>query len=139
MANFLFNDALTSIVKGEIDYLNDTIVVLLTTDAPDVDADTYISDITGEITGGGYVRKTLASKTVTTDDTNNRTIADAADVQWTALTNAFRYIVVAQSTGVDSTSRLITAIDTGSTQTLDNGTYDITWPVSGVFNISNIV
>lgn len=133
----LFNEALTSIVKGEIDYLNDDVVALLTTDAPDIDADTYISDLSGEITGGGYSRQTLASKTVTTDDTNDRTIADAADVQWTGLTNSFRYIVVAQSTGNDATSRLITTIDTGSTQTIDNGTYDITWPVSGVFFIQN--
>lgn len=133
----LFNDALTSIVKGEIDYLNDTIVVALYSAAPDIDADTYLSDLTGEITGGGYVRKTLASKTVTTDDTNNRTIADAADVQWTGLTNSFRYIVVAQSTGVDSTSRVIAYHDLGSTQTLVNGTYDITWPTSGVFFIQN--
>lgn len=134
---YLFNDALTSIVKNEIDFLNDDIVVLLLTDAPDIDADTYISDLTGEITGGGYVRKTLASKTVTTDDTNNRTIADAGDVQWTALTNSFRYYVVAQSTGNDATSRVITAHDLGSLQTIDNGTYDITWPASGVFFIQN--
>jgi hypothetical protein len=133
----LFNEALTSIVKGEIDFLNDTIVVALYDTAPDIDADTYLSDLAGEITGGGYVRKTLASKTVTTDDTNNRTVADAADVQWTGLTNSFRYIVVAQSTGVDSTSRVITYHDLGSTQTLDNGTYDITWPASGVFYIQN--
>jgi hypothetical protein len=134
---YLFNDALTSIVKNEIDFLNDTIVVLLTTDAPDIDADTYISDLTGECTGGGYVRKTLASKTVTTDDTNNRTIADAADVQWTAFSNTYRYIVVAQSTGVDSTSRVIISHDTGSSQVVDNGTVDVTWPVSGVFYIQN--
>lgn len=133
----LTNEALTSVIKGEIDYLNDTIVVLLTTDAVDIDADTFISDISGEITGGGYTRKTLASKTVTTDDTNDRSIADAADVQWTGLSNTFRYIVVAQSTGNDATSRLLSVIDTGSSQTLDNGTYDITWPASGVFFIQN--
>jgi hypothetical protein len=133
----LFNEALTSILKGEIDFLVDDIVVLLLTDAPDIDADQYISDLTGEITGGGYTRKTLASKTVTTDDTNDRSIADAADVQWTALTNSFRYIATAKSTGVDSTSRLLSTIDTGSTQVIDSGTYDITWPVSGVFFIQN--
>ncbi len=137
--NFLFNDALTAIVNGNIVYLTDTIVVMLFTAAPDIDNDTFISDLTGEITGGGYVRKTLASKTITTDDTNNRTIFDAADVQWTGLTNAFRYIVVAKSTGVDATSRCLLSIDLGSTQTLVAGTYDITWPVSGVFNISNVV
>lgn len=133
----LTNEALTSIVKGDIDFLNDTIVVILTTGAVDIDAVTYISDLTGELSGGGYTRKTLASKTVTTDDTNDRTVADAADVQWTSLSGTFRYIHVAQSTGVDSTSRVITTIDTGSSQTIDNGTYDITWPTSGVFYIQN--
>ena len=133
----VYNEALTSIGKCEIDYLNDDIVVILTTDDGDIDADTFISDLTGEITGGGYTRQTLASKTVTTDDTNDRAIFDAADVQWTSLTNTFRYIHVAQSTGNDATSRLITKIDTGSSQAIDNGTYDVTWPVSGVFFIQN--
>lgn len=133
----LINEALTSVVKGEIDFLNDDIVVILTTDAADIDADQYISDLTGELSGGGYTRKTLASKTVTTDDTNDRSIADAANVQWTSLTGTFRYIHVAQSTGTDSTSRLLTTLDTGSDQAIDNGTYDITWPASGVFFIQN--
>ena len=133
----VFNEAITSIGKCEINYLTDTVVVLLLTDAPDIDADTYLADLTGEVTGGGYVRKTLASKTITTDDTNDRAIFDAADVQWTALTAVFRYIVVAQSTGVAATSRCITTIDTGSTQTIDAGTYDISWPTSGVFFIQN--
>lgn len=134
----LFNDALTSIIKGEIDYLNDQISVLLTNTAPDIDADTFITDITGELSGGGYVRKVLASKTVTTDDANNRSVADAADVQWTGLTGTFRYIIVADTqSGVDSTSRLITVIDTGSSQALAGATYDITWPTSGVFHIAN--
>jgi len=133
----LINEALTSIVKGEIDFLNDTIVVLLTTSAANIDTTTYISDLTGEVVGGGYTRKTIASKTVTTDDTNNRTIADAADVSWTSLSATFRYIHVAQSTGNDATSRILTTIDLGSNQTIDNGTYDITWTASGVFYIQN--
>lgn len=135
----LFNEALTSLIKGEIDYLNDTIKVALITDAPDIDNDTYFSDVSGEASGSGYTAggETLASKTVTTDDTNDRSIADAADVQWTGLSATFRYIVVYQSTGVDSTSRLLSYIDLGSSQTIDNGTYDITWTAGGVFNIQN--
>jgi len=133
----VFNEAITSIGKCEIDYLTDTVVVLLLTNAPDIDADTFISDLSGEVTGGGYARKTLASKTITTDDANDRAIFDAADIQWTALTATFRYIVVAQSTGNDSTSRCITTIDTGENQTIAAGTYDIAWPVSGVFFIQN--
>jgi len=135
----IFNEGLTSIIKGEIAYLTDTISVGLFTSAaaPDIDADTFLSDISGELSGGGYVRKTLASKTVTTDDANNRAIADAADVQWTSLTGTFRYIITFEDTGVASTSRLLSVIDTGSDQTLANGTYDLTWPTSGVFFIQN--
>jgi hypothetical protein len=136
---YLFNDALTSIVKGEIDFINDTIKVALFTTAPDIDADTYFADLTGEATGTGYTAGgvTLASKTVTTDDTNNRTIADAADAQWTGLTSSFQYYVVYQSTGNPATSRVICAHNIGSVQTIDGGTYDITWPTSGVFFIQN--
>ena len=134
----LFNEGLTSVINGNIDYLTDTIVVALYSDAPDIDADTYLSDLTGELSGGNYVRKTLAGKSVSTDDTNNRSIADATDVQWTLLTGTFRYIVTAKSTGVDATSRLLSVIDTGSNQTIANGTYDITWPVSGVFHLANV-
>jgi hypothetical protein len=135
----LFNEALTSIIKNEINFTSDTIKVALYVDAPDIDADQYLSDLGTEASGAGYTAggQTLGSKTVTTDDTNDRSVADAADVQWTGLTTSFRYIVVYKSTGVAGTSRLITTMDTGSTQTIDNGTYDITWPVSGVFFIQN--
>lgn len=140
MANYLFNAALTSIVKGEILFLTDTVKYALYLTAPDIDADTYLADITGESSGTGYTTggNTLAGKTVTTDNTNNRTIADATDGQFTGLTTTFRYVVVYQSTGNVATSRLISAIDYGSVQTVTNGTLDITWPVSGVFNIANV-
>ncbi len=135
----VFNDALTSIVKNEIDYLNDTIKVALYTVAPDIDADTYLADITGEATGTGYTTggQTLGSKTVTTDDTNNRTVADAVDVQSTGTSTTYRYAVVYQSTGNAATSRLITYYDYGSSQVVDGGVIDITWPASGVFYIQN--
>ena len=139
---YLFNEALTSIVRrsaGDINYLTDTIKVALFTDAPNIDDDVFLSDLTGQATGAGYTAggQTLTSKTVTTDDANNRTIADAADVTWTGLTTSFRYVVVYQDTGVASTSRVIAAYDTGATQVIDNGTYTITWPASGVFFIQN--
>lgn len=134
---FLFNDALTSIGKCEINYLTDTIVVMLFASPPDIDNDTFIADLTGELSGGGYVRKTLSGKTITTDDGNNRTIFDANDVEWTGLTGTFRYPVIAQSTGNDATSRVIAAHDIGSNQTLDSGVFPLNWPTSGVFYIQN--
>lgn len=48
-----------------------------------VDAEISVSGYTGGWGGSG--RKTLASKTVSVNDTNNRVEVDAADVTWTAL------------------------------------------------------
>lgn len=134
----VFNDGITGIINGNISFLTDQISVLLLTAAPDIDADTFITDLTGELSGGGYVRKVLASKTITTDDANNRSIADAADVQWTGLTGTFRYAVTADTqSGVDATSRVLSVYDFGSNQVVANGVVDLTWPASGVFYIQN--
>lgn len=138
----IFNDAIASLIKDEIDYLNDDIYVALYTSSltPNIDTQTYRSDISGEATGSGYTAggKILASKTITVDDTNNRAVADAADVQWTGLTTSFRYLVVYKYTGTPATERLLAVHDLGSTQTIDGGVYDITWPASGVFYIQNV-
>jgi hypothetical protein len=90
------------ILNGGIDLLTSTVKVMLLGTAtvytynPDnnfVDAAGANDPIDAELTGvsgytggfGGAGRKTLASKTVTQDDTNNRNLFDAADVLWTAL------------------------------------------------------
>ena len=88
--------------NGGIDLLTTAIKVMLLGTAtpytynPDnnfVDAGGANDPLDAELTGvsgytgafGGAGRKTLASKTVTQDDTNNRNLFDAADLLWTAL------------------------------------------------------
>lgn len=141
MVASVYNSAKLSFGKGELAWVSDTVSVSLhdNTFSVDVDGDTYFSDISSsEISGGGYTSggEDLGSKTATQDDTNDRAKFDGADIQITSFTNTFRYVVVRQDTGTDSTSRLITAYDIGADKTISNGIYDITWPASGVFTLN---
>lgn len=101
MASGAYQNGVKVWLDGTIDYLVDTIKVLLVSTAtpytydPDhtifdaggandiVDAETNVSGYTRGWGGAG--RKTLASKTIAVDDTNDRVEVDAADVTWTAL------------------------------------------------------
>ena len=94
MANFGFTEALEECAKGTVDHVANTIKAILvmtnTTAAVEgaggVDATTLSAFTTfDEYSGANYARKTLASKTVTKDSTNNKGVFDADDVTWTAL------------------------------------------------------
>lgn len=94
MANFVFTEALEEFAKGSINHatadLRTLLVMTNTTAAVEgaggVDAE-FLNDFTtfDEYNGANYARKTLASKTVTKDSTNNKGVFDADDVTWTAL------------------------------------------------------
>ncbi len=89
MANFWFTHGVTG-VMGAINMATDDIRVMLvmsdTSANTDEDAE-HIDDITtlDEYDGANYVRKALASKAVTPDESNNRAEFDATDVEWTGL------------------------------------------------------
>ena len=98
---------------------------------PNADHDTT-SDLTNEITNSGYTAggATLASKTVTLDDGNDRAVWDAADVTWTSLAGSPdtpAYAVVYHS----ASGKLISCHSlTGSAP---NGTdFTLTWSASGI-------
>lgn len=115
MADFVFN-----IAKGKIAYYaslpaaNDALIAI-PIEASGVEADATVKDYdtvaailaatTNEQTTMG--RKTLASVTVTVDDTNDRVALDAADITWTAATgNAVSDILICydpdNTTGTDA-------------------------------------
>jgi hypothetical protein len=91
MADFVFNTLKGGVLSGAIDLDTDDIrVALLGTalvEATVQDADTISGMTIDELIATNYVRKAL-TETVTTDDTNNRGVFDAADVTWTALGGA---------------------------------------------------
>ena len=91
MANFVYDAALTGFPDGSIDWDSDTIRLMLVDSTTTADTETAAATISafttlGELSGTGYVRKDLASKTVTIDVANARAELDAADVSFAAIT-----------------------------------------------------
>ena len=84
MAVTAFNKAKYLIISQELDLLTDDMYILLTSGyTPDIDNHDFVSDVSAyEVTGGSYVRKLLAGKTLTRDDVNNWTKFEADDLTW---------------------------------------------------------
>ena len=142
MASKMYNSGLVKLGDGSIDWNTDTIKLALVnnTYVPDIDAHDFFNDVTNELVATGYTAggATLTAQ-VTQDNTNDRAIYDANDVQYASLASAvFRYAIVYKSTGVASTSPLICVIDlTGSGNQTVNGIYDLTFNAAGIFNLTN--
>lgn len=137
MASLIYNSAKIKLMNGAIDLDTDTIKVALVTSSytPNQDSHDFFDDVTNEVTGTGYTAggATLASVTVTQDNTNDRGVFDAADTSWTSSSIAnIRAAVVYKSTGVASTSPLIAYIDLTTDYTTVNGTFQLTWNASGI-------
>jgi hypothetical protein len=140
MASLIFNDTKESLMKGLIDLSSDTIKIALVTSSytPDQDAHDFFDDVTNEVVGTGYTAggATLASKTVTQDNTNNWAVFDAADPSWAASTLVARGAVIYKSTGTASTSRLVCYIDFGQDYTSSSGTLSIVFSASGILTLA---
>lgn len=123
-----------------IDWVTDTIKVLLATStySPNQDTHQFKSDITNEITGTGYTAGgvTLGTKSVTYDTTTNEARLIAANAQWTTATFTARYGIVYKDTGVAGTSPLVSLIDFGSDQSVSSGTFTIAWDATGVAKVT---
>lgn len=112
-----FNAGKTQVANHGIDLIADTLKVMLVTSAYTFSAaHAFISDLGAvEIAGTGYTggfagagRKTLTTKTITTDNVNNRSVFDADDVSWTALlAGTIGGIVVAKEITDDAHSKLL--------------------------------
>lgn len=139
MASVMYNFGKGEILKGNIDLVNDTIkaAFMATTYTADVDAHDYYSDVSASVASGS-TDQTLASKTVTVDDTNNRAEFDAADLSVAdeTISGGTNKIVIYKDTGNAATSPLIACIDIAEgTLTPIAGTLAITWNAEGIFAI----
>lgn len=146
MANLVYNAAKAQLADGTIDYLNDTIQVMLVTSSytPDAD-DTYIDaggandPVDHELSGSGYTRKTLASKAINTDNTNDRAEFDAANLTWTAINagTAAAAIVFHNAGTGDTGAQMICYIDQGGFPiTTNGGDLTITWNAEGILQLA---
>lgn len=139
-ASGIHNKAKAQLMSAGINLTSDTIKTALLTATHAFNADNnFWSDISAnEVSGTGYTAggATLASKTVTQDDTNDRAAFDAADVTWASSTITARYAAVYKDTGVTTTSALICCFDFATNQSSSNGDFTIQWHANGIFTLS---
>ena len=140
MADVIYNAFKKNIMNGSIDLDTDTIKVMLTTStyAPNQDNDTYMNQVTNEVTGTGYTAggATLANEAVTQDNTDNEGVLDADDVTWSTSTITARYAVIYKSSGASTTSPLICCIDFGADKSSSGGNFTIQWNAEGILNLN---
>ncbi len=137
--------------NGTIDLLTDTIKVMLVGSTYTATADdSFVSPtiVAGqELSGTGYVggyagsgRKTLSSKVITRDDTNDRAEFSAAPVTWTSInagTIAAAVIIRERAATGDTMSELIGYVNTGGFPVVTNGgDFTITWNVEGILQLA---
>lgn len=139
MANAKYNAFKVALANGGIDLDTDTINVMLVTSAyvPNIDTHTNRSHVTDEVTGTGYTAggQSLASKTVTQDNTADTAVFDAADVTWATSTITARGAVLYKSTGTASTDTLIAYFDFGVDESSNEGDFTITWNTGGILTL----
>lgn len=164
MANTVYNTfkkfsiAPTSGQYTHIDVITDTIkVALVNSSGYVVDPDQVLFDdgttadvASYEFNGVGYTagigsssgRKTLAAKTLTQDDVNNRAVFDASDITWTALNagTAQACILIkeggAGTTTSDTGTSLICYIDSGFPVVTNGGDLTISWSTAGIVDLT---
>jgi hypothetical protein len=129
MASNGYTQGLADFLDGTSDWDagGQTYNVLLasTSYTPDKDHQ-FVSSVTNELSGGGYVRKTTANRAATRDTTNDRVDLKADNITWTALTGAPRYAIVFKQVTNDADSRLIACIDL-TAQSLAGVDFTIKW------------
>lgn len=154
MASVTTNKLRELLLKGasaspDLDLLDDTVKVMLVGSGYTPDKDHHFVDsITGgtskELSGTGYTggfggsgRKTLASKAVTRDDTNDVAYFDAADLTWSAIdAGTVAYLAVVKEVTSDADSPILCIVDVEPNVVTNGGDYTVTWAADGIFKIS---
>ena len=140
-----YNKGKFSVMNGSVALLTDTIKVMLVNSSASFNADhNFVSDISAnELSGTGYVggfngsgRKTLAGKTITEDDANDRAEFDANDVSWLAISagTAAAAVLIKEVTS-DADSLLIAYLDFSDLVT-NGGDMTLQWDAEGILQIS---
>lgn len=127
--------------SGNVDWAGGTDVeVLLVTATYTYNPDhNFVSDITNEITNGGYVRQNLTGRTKTENDASDRVEFDASDTTFPTLAAGDQpaAAIVFRNTGVDATSELICFNTLTAPPAPNGGDYTIVWAATGVCRLDN--
>lgn len=136
-----YNNGAKHFALGDINWPSSTIVALLLDNSYTIDlTDEFISDLSShEISSGGYVRKTIGSKTNALTSNVYTLSSSAGTVSWTSLTATnVRFLILAKSTGTDSSSPLLQVVDFGQnySPSAEDLTYQI--PSTGFIQVTAV-
>ena len=135
MANTLYDSARQGFLEAQINWLTDTIKVLL------VDAGAYTPNVsTHHFLADIQVSSRIAGPVTLTSKTTTGGAADAADVTFTSVSGAsIEMIIIYKDTGTEATSPLLAMIDTatGLPITPNGGDIIVTWDngVNKIFKV----
>ena len=143
MASFLFNRAAELMLKQDLDVETVTLDVKIVMSNTTCDTERDKLTLSGfttidECDGSGYADLTLASKTVTRDDTNNRVEFDAANITYPTLGVGARdsvgLLIYEDKGGGDATSVPLAYVEFPTAETHDGSDFPIQWNATlGVF------
>jgi hypothetical protein len=104
-------------------------VLLASSDYEPRKSHAHVSDVDGELTGGGYARQTLKNRAVYANEDDGRADCHANAVKFANLATAesYRWIVVYREGKSDATSDLICAIDMAKVPLKDIETHTVEW------------
>ena len=134
MANFWYTAALTALMNGDLDLVNDDIraVLVKSTHTPQRDAHDNLDDISG------------GDRVATSGALQNKSVSagswDADDYTFSALSGAaFSQVILYKHTGTESDSTLILRIDQGANlpYTPDGSDFDLVWAAAGIARLSH--
>lgn len=130
MANFIYGKAKESLLKGQINLLQNDLKVLLVNQSyiPSVNDDEFVSHISSSYIKNRSNNLTNVSVTLGTIDAEDITISDHDG-------SAFKAIVLYQVGTSDADSRLISYIDTSSGLPFEGTSFNL--PVTIVWNNSS--
>ena len=115
-------------------------MLLTSTHTTDIDTQEFIDDVSAnESSGTGYTAggQALASVTTTLNTGTDTVPLDCADISWATTTiSDFRYMAIYVDTGTPATSRIMTIVDFGGTETRTAENIDVTINASGLFSIA---
>lgn len=139
MASAIYNIAKTNFANSSVDYLNDDIKIALVYGYTiDVDNHSSFADVVvNEVLGPGYIGggTSLTTKTISQDNSTDRTYFKADDVNWEGTTVSSNGAIIYKNSGDNLTSPLICYIDFSTVYTTTNQNFIIKWSIDGVFHL----
>lgn len=144
MANLVYNYFKKAVLNGSFNCAGTPTLYFMLVGSgytPDGDTHAYRASVTNEIAGSGYPAGgfALSTPTVTTNNTDNTGVLDAADISIQNITfgtNAQAAVIYGSSGLGAASDPLVAYIDFTTGQAVTAGTFQITWASGGILALT---